>query len=209
MIKKSKGLTLSNNKETAEDVLLRYKMKNFDPSIRIATQIKNNVDTTNSTSDSSEGVRSNSNECDESLRKIISHPRKCDELILAEEGALKRSDANNILICPICITDIELGEEVAWSELGHCRHVFHYECILPWCAIGHEECPVCREKFWQNKSIICKRYYRKIFESFFGAFSRKIGCIESEISLLYVMRKSKFCFIHGLISPSDNHDVKL
>jgi len=209
MIKKSKGLTLSNNNETAEDVLMRYKMKNLDPSMRISTQAKNNVDSTNNISNSSEGVRSNSNECNESLTKNTSHSRKSDELTLAEEGILNRNDANNILICPICITEIELGEEVAWSELGHCRHVFHYECILPWCAIGHEQCPVCREKFWQNKSIICKKYYRKIIESFLGVFSRKIGCIESDDSLLYVMRKSKFCFIHGLISPPDNHDVNL
>ena len=104
-----------------------------------------------------------------------------DELVLAEEG----SDINNAeMLCPICIEPFRIGEQVAWSGLGNCRHVFHYECILPWAVLGNVQCPVCRERFWSRKHPC-------------------IRCHNSGTGNHSEMRQSRFCVQHGLISPQE------
>lgn len=60
-----------------------------------------------------------------------------DELVLAEEG-----NVTTELVCPVCLDAFRVGEEVTWSKLQHCRHVFHYECILPWAVLGHSKCSI-------------------------------------------------------------------
>eukprot|EP00532_Pseudo-nitzschia_australis_P016740 CAMPEP_0168257434 /NCGR_PEP_ID=MMETSP0141_2-20121125/6506_1 /TAXON_ID=44445 /ORGANISM="Pseudo-nitzschia australis, Strain 10249 10 AB" /LENGTH=292 /DNA_ID=CAMNT_0008194441 /DNA_START=55 /DNA_END=933 /DNA_ORIENTATION=- len=44
--------------------------------------------------------------------------------------------------CPICIQDINVGDEVGHSEL--CRHLFHLDCIVDWLSTGSTLCPCCR-----------------------------------------------------------------
>ncbi len=179
-------------------------MKNLEPSLNCyAMQTNKNNSATDSTiSNISKTVRRKSNGCYESFTENNSPSQKFDELTRAEEG--KSQDKNeNTSICPICIAGFEVGEEVAWSELGHCSHIFHYECIIPWCVIGHVECPVCRERFWQNESAFCK-YCRTPLVHFFGSFVRKVVCLKEKDSVQYVIRRSIYCLIHGLISPRDD-----
>ena len=43
--------------------------------------------------------------------------------------------------CTVCISDMEVGEELC--ELP-CSHTFHNECIEPWLKTYNYKCPVCR-----------------------------------------------------------------
>lgn len=100
------------------------------------------------------------------------------DIALAEEG-LGGLD-NNQLTCPICIEPFRVGEQVTWSKIGQCRHVFHYDCILPWAVLGNYECPVCRAHFWSEQPRRCCLPPRKV------EADRKEG---------------RFCVRHGLVSP--------
>ena len=108
-----------------------------------------------------------------------------DELEAAEEGVVINNDD---ITCNICIEAFHVGEKVAWSKAGgDCKHVFHYDCILPWAVLGHVRCPVCRETFWKRDARISPCGRR----------------IESESAV--EMRQSTFCVRHGLQRPiSDN-----
>ena len=55
-----------------------------------------------------------------------------NELVIAEEGSVGDGSEN---VCPICLRPYNVGQDVAWSKLRRCRHVFHYECILPWAGM--------------------------------------------------------------------------
>ena len=105
------------------------------------------------------------------------------EIALAEKG-LCRIDSNQ-LTCPICFETFVVEENVTWSRIGYCRHVFHYDCILPWAVLGNYECPVCRAAFW-SKSTPPTRCCLPL------ARSERKG-VE--------MKRSKFCVQHGLVSP--------
>eukprot|EP00580_Thalassiosira_gravida_P020957 CAMPEP_0201679900 /NCGR_PEP_ID=MMETSP0494-20130426/49552_1 /ASSEMBLY_ACC=CAM_ASM_000839 /TAXON_ID=420259 /ORGANISM="Thalassiosira gravida, Strain GMp14c1" /LENGTH=295 /DNA_ID=CAMNT_0048163525 /DNA_START=206 /DNA_END=1090 /DNA_ORIENTATION=- len=103
-----------------------------------------------------------------------------DELVLAEEGSHTN---NSEMLCSICLDPFRVGELVAWSNMGHCRHVFHYDCILPWAVLGNICCPVCRELFWS----------RKIMERCSMCHSSGTSKKNSEIN------QSVFCVQHGLV----------
>ena len=47
------------------------------------------------------------------------------------------------LLCPICIHDIEPGEEIVNLQ-GTCRHRFHSKCLFQWLATQNRDCPYCR-----------------------------------------------------------------
>ena len=117
-----------------------------------------------------------------------------DELVLAEGGI---SNPTSDIVCPVCLDSFHIGEEVTWSKLQHCRHVFHYECILPWAVLGHVHCPVCREVFWsrhmeaEKECFICIKLRRKMDS-------------QHEES---VLERSRFCVLHGLILPTTAQDV--
>ena len=112
-----------------------------------------------------------------------------DELVLAEEGT---SNSTTDIVCPICLDAFHVGEEVTWSKLQHCRHVFHYECIIPWAVLGHVHCPVCREVFWSRhrqtstECKICVKLRKNM----------NVTMEESELE------RSRFCVTHGLVSPA-------
>jgi len=63
-------------------------------------------------------------------------------------------DDNHIACCSICLEPYRVGDRVAWTarppesdEQAECRHVFHYECIVPWLQnVAHDDCPDCRFK---------------------------------------------------------------
>lgn len=117
-----------------------------------------------------------------SLRTDVEHNEIVtdkDELVLAEEGESIVEETT----CNICLDAFEVGQKVSWSKEG-CQHVYHYDCILPWCILGHVRCPVCREVYWSRENRgLCRR--------------RK----ESETAI--EMRKKTFCVVHGLKSPTD------
>lgn len=107
--------------------------------------------------------------------------------MLAEEGS-----ATADVVCPVCLDAFHVGDEVTWSKLQRCRHVFHYDCILPWAVLGHVHCPVCREVFWSRHAkssnaecLICVKMRKRL----------DVG---SEVSAL---EQSRFCVVHGLVSP--------
>ena len=119
----------------------------------------------------------------QSLQRQNSKTMDIDEALAAvEEG---RSTNDNV--CPICLETFNVGDEVAWSKLQYCHHVFHHKCILPWAVLGHVHCPVCREEFWS----------KQMHRQYCGTLRRNLT-FQNEASSL---ERSKFCVIHGLVSP--------
>ena len=106
-----------------------------------------------------------------------------DELVLAEEGLNTTNEEN---LCAICIEPFRVNETVAVSKLGNCKHIFHYECILPWAVLGNQECPVCREIFWARQCVCVPIMNPSV----------------TSRSAVEDMKKSRFCVQHGLVSPS-------
>ena len=120
-----------------------------------------------------------------------------DALVLSEEGSNASSEYAAI-ICPICLEQLLVGEPVAWSKIGYCRHFFHYDCILRWAVLGNVTCPVCREEFWSRNAlqtcILC--HHDAIGKDNYQSFG--LGGRPSAQE----MRQSTFCVRHGLVSPS-------
>lgn len=162
---------------------MKYKLKNLVPSIAKSQEKKYN-----SNGELGKGCRKDNND---SLGDV-------GELALAEEGNLCNNTEN---LCPICITPYEIGEDVSWSKLQYCRHVFHYECIVPWAVLGNFDCPVCRETFWS----------RRIKSKCCGDSPKCVGFVQTQAERIFFPEKkpldskvrSRFCVIHGLVSPSD------
>ena len=115
---------------------------------------------------------------------------KDEQFVLAEEGLSSMN--NEEPMCPICIESFHVGEEVAWSNLGHCRHVFHLNCIMPWAVLGNLECPVCREEFWSANAYALQSCLCMVEKH------RPFGFRSWSIS---EMKQSRFCVQHGLVSP--------
>ena len=34
--------------------------------------------------------------------------------------------------CSICLAEYEVGDHISWSAFGHCKHVFHRDCLMQW-----------------------------------------------------------------------------
>lgn len=123
----------------------------------------------------------NSEECVDRPQGRTDDDYDCSiDISLAEEG-LGGLDSNR-LTCPICFEPFLVEEKVTWSRIGNCRHVFHYDCILPWAVLGNFECPVCRAQFWSKTDQPTRRCL-------------PMGRLDAEI------RQSRFCVQHGLVSP--------
>lgn len=58
----------------------------------------------------------------------------------AVEAMLTVKIDQDMMGCPVCLEDFEIGTEV--KEIP-CTHKFHSGCILPWLEL-HSSCPVCR-----------------------------------------------------------------
>ena len=74
----------------------------------------------------------------------------------AEQGLVTIS-LDEEITCPICLEPMKVGEEVAWSKLRNCLHVYHYECITKWLFDGNMHCPVCRDRYWKRDYKKCGR----------------------------------------------------
>ncbi len=57
-----------------------------------------------------------------------------------------RSSLYSPKICPICLEEYKVGEEIAWSNNHECPHAFHLDCILDW-LMENDDCPLCRGKY--------------------------------------------------------------
>lgn len=55
---------------------------------------------------------------------------------------LSGSSSRNSTMCPICIHDIEVGNEVVM--LSACKHIFHRDCLSEWLSTHTRDCPYCR-----------------------------------------------------------------
>ena len=44
-------------------------------------------------------------------------------------------------LCPICIHEIVVGDEIILSK---CMHLFHSECLVQWLSTNTRDCPSCR-----------------------------------------------------------------
>lgn len=60
-------------------------------------------------------------------------------------------DHDHPTTCDICLTDYEVGDEVAWSKNDACRHAFHKECIRDW-LLRRPDCPLCRRNYLVDTS---------------------------------------------------------
>jgi hypothetical protein len=65
-----------------------------------------------------------------------------------EDETFRSVDAH----CAVCFSEYEEGDQVVWSGL-HCRHAFHYDCMLPWLVKGKKRCPICRDWFVPGERI--------------------------------------------------------
>lgn len=97
------------------------------------------------------------------------------------------------ITCPICLEQILLGEEVAWSKLRHCKHFFHFKCIKHWLMQGHMQCPVCRDRYWN-------RSYRKNHKCTKIIYKKESDPIDDMDA-----RRFNFCELHGLTWPEESN----
>ena len=81
-----------------------------------------------------------------------SHIRDIDQV----EQGLVTVALDQEISCPICLEPMKRGEEVAWSKLRKCLHVYHYECITRWLFDGNMHCPVCRDRYWNRNYRACE-----------------------------------------------------
>lgn len=58
-------------------------------------------------------------------------------------SSLINTPAESEKICPICICEFELGDEICYSRNTECPHMFHLSCMSEW-LIKHDVCPLCR-----------------------------------------------------------------
>jgi len=72
--------------------------------------------------------------------------------------SLDERDENNHACCPICIQDIEVGDQV--YHCNHCQHLFHFDCMLGWVGTGSTLCPYCRREIVSRKML--EQAYRKL-----------------------------------------------
>lgn len=129
-------------------------------------------------------------ECDDSKCKRNDTLSPLDQ---AEQGIASATLAEEIT-CPICLEPLKRGEEVAWSQLRHCLHVYHFECITKWLFDGNMYCPVCRDRYWKRNYRHCNRL--KVCTD----------CIHGKETTVDIMdaRRYRFCEVHGLTLPTDS-----
>ena len=61
------------------------------------------------------------------------------------------SNADSGISCPICITDIRVGERIYHCKT--CNHLFKLDCILEWLVTGSTLCPYCRREIFTRKML--------------------------------------------------------
>jgi hypothetical protein len=68
---------------------------------------------------------------------------------------------------------------------------------MPWAVLGHVHCPVCREVFWSRHAPAIEEESCLICSCV--KLRRKLESQHDKSAL----EQSKFCVIHGLVSPTD------
>lgn len=166
--------------ETAENILERYREKSHEEKFAQKSSCKR--------CRCHKHAAGNENE---SENEPENDPAASDDLtppeVDGDSGVTPQDDEE--MRCHVCFGSFEVGEEVSWSKFGYCKHVYHYECILPWLLLGHVRCPVCREPFWgieSNFDLFCHAWFNQ-------------RPYENKATL--ELRRSTFCVQHGLVSP--------
>lgn len=113
------------------------------------------------------------------------------DLEQAEQGLVTVA-LDEELTCPICLEPMKCGEEVAWSKLRKCLHVYHYECITRWLFDGNMHCPVCRDRYWKRNYSGCE-WGENVCTNI---IHRKQSDLSDNIAKRY-----RFCEVHGLTLP--------
>lgn len=103
------------------------------------------------------------------------------------------------IACPICLEPMKVGEEVAWSKLRRCQHVYHYDCITRWLFDGNMYCPVCRDRYW-------RRNYRKCDRE--NCCTKLIYGRQSDLGDNDA-RRYQFCEVHGLTLPPTDTEAAI
>jgi len=67
------------------------------------------------------------------------------------------------VVCPICITDFEEGDEVV--HLTTCEHKFHVHCLSQWLSRNKKDCPYCRKEILTKEMIEEAHVLRKNLET--------------------------------------------
>jgi hypothetical protein len=68
---------------------------------------------------------------------------------------MKHDTSNNsklvVVICAVCLESYKAGDILSWSTNMLCKHVFHFNCIVPW-LLKNNFCPMCRTDLLAVKS---------------------------------------------------------
>ena len=128
------GLTLTEKRSLFSSILECRKATKSD--IQIWKQANHNSDGGNNRkTEASSGVP-------ESNRSVATSDTP--DLSLHDKNR-SRSDTMGSadLCCPICIQDIQVGDDVCYSKYCE-QHLFHLDCIVNWLSTGSTLCPCCR-----------------------------------------------------------------
>lgn len=85
---------------------------------------------------------------------VCSEPHHLDQCQCAKENTGVDNNNDDDDVCHICLDSFRVGDIVMWSRQkhGHCSHVFHEECLMPWLLEKREnECPSCRACFINDR----------------------------------------------------------
>lgn len=76
-----------------------------------------------------------------------------ESLDTAEPSRLDEDNGGQM--CPICLEEYTLGDNISWSRYQKCRHAFHKNCIEGWLKQLDREgcCPFCRGPYLKRKEL--------------------------------------------------------
>lgn len=70
----------------------------------------------------------------------------------SSQRTLSYSGGGGALLCPICIHDLEVGQNVI-SLASTCQHRFHSQCLVEWLCAHTRDCPYCRTEILTQEML--------------------------------------------------------
>ena len=76
-----------------------------------------------------------------------------------ESSEPTRDEDHGGQMCPICLEEYALGDNISWSRHQNCRHAFHKNCIEGWLKQLDREgcCPFCRGPYLNKSKDVDKK----------------------------------------------------